>query len=165
MIFVFLGLSAVSRNHEFNFPFIVITIALLVVTRFIVISALTAIINAFRLDKIQPVDQFIMAYGGLRGAESFGLVMSLNAALIPHKAMFTTTTIIVVFFTVFVQVGQKHPNPIWRLLAKGNMMGLVQSPPQNVPSGASPDMATIRKDGSMLCHHFSQAIVDPHPTR
>jgi NhaP-type Na+/H+ or K+/H+ antiporter len=104
MIFVFLGVSAVSRNHSFNFPFTTATLGILVLVRFTVTALLTAVVNRGRLDKIGPVDQFIMAYGGMRGAESFGLVMSLNAEAVGLKALFTTTTIIVIFFTVFVQV-------------------------------------------------------------
>jgi NhaP-type Na+/H+ or K+/H+ antiporter len=45
-----------------------------------------------------------MAYGGLRGAVSFSLVEMLKADDIKPRQMFVTTTLIVILFTVFVQV-------------------------------------------------------------
>jgi NhaP-type Na+/H+ or K+/H+ antiporter len=45
------------------------------------------------------------AYGGLRGAVSFSLATVLEEKYVPKKNILETTTIAVVFFTVFVQVG------------------------------------------------------------
>ena len=45
-----------------------------------------------------------MAYGGLRGAVGFSLVEILSDDN-PFKQMFLTTTIFMVFFTVFIQGG------------------------------------------------------------
>ncbi len=70
---------------------------------------LTAINNYFRLNKISGVDQFVMAYGGLRGAIAFALVLLIDesATLFDDRLrkMFITTTIVVIYFTVFIQVG------------------------------------------------------------
>lgn len=49
-------------------------------------------------------DQFIIAYGGLRGAICFSLVFLIDD--FPKKRLFITTTIVVILFTVFVQVGE-----------------------------------------------------------
>ncbi len=68
---------------------------------------LTFIMNHFRLAKLSFVDQFIMAYGGLRGAVAYGLAASLleNAVLDEEtKKMYLTTTIVVTLFTVFILV-------------------------------------------------------------
>ena len=65
---------------------------------------LTAGANRFRLKPINVQEQFIMAYGGLRGAVSFSLVEMLKADDIKPRQMFVTTTLIVILFTVFVQV-------------------------------------------------------------
>ena len=54
--------------------------------------------------KLTRIDQFIMAFGGLRGGIAFCLALSLEEELIPEKKLFVTATIIIVFFTVFVQV-------------------------------------------------------------
>jgi NhaP-type Na+/H+ or K+/H+ antiporter len=65
---------------------------------------LTKLLNRGRVQKIGIVDQFIMAYGGLRGAVCYGLVMSLDSVKVPAKNMYATTTIVVILFTVFIQV-------------------------------------------------------------
>jgi NhaP-type Na+/H+ or K+/H+ antiporter len=51
-----------------------------------------------------------MAYGGLRGAVAYGLVVSLPTDHIPleTKKLFVTTIEMVVLFTVFVQVKHTH---------------------------------------------------------
>jgi NhaP-type Na+/H+ or K+/H+ antiporter len=54
--------------------------------------------------KVNLQEQFIMAYGGLRGAVGFSLVEMINPDIIPPKQMFVTTTLAVVVFTVFFQV-------------------------------------------------------------
>ena len=50
-------------------------------------------------------EQFIMAYGGLRGAVGFSLVMMIDKAVVPSAGIFVTTTLAVVISTVFIQVG------------------------------------------------------------
>jgi NhaP-type Na+/H+ or K+/H+ antiporter len=65
---------------------------------------LTAIANRFRLKPVNLQEQFIMAYGGLRGAVSFSLVEMLLPSVIKPRQMFVTTTLVVILFTVFVQV-------------------------------------------------------------
>jgi NhaP-type Na+/H+ or K+/H+ antiporter len=49
----------------------------------------------------------IMSYGGIRGAVAFALALILDESKIPRKKEFVTATIVVVFFTVFVQVRKK----------------------------------------------------------
>lgn len=65
---------------------------------------LSWILNKRRLVKLTGIDQFIMAYGGLRGGIAFCLALSLDERLVPEKQLFVTATIAIVFFTVFVQV-------------------------------------------------------------
>ncbi|KAF7638104.1 Sodium/hydrogen exchanger [Meloidogyne graminicola] len=105
VIFVFLGLSAISKNHDLDFVFIFVTLFACFIFRFISVGVLTSLVNKKRLQKIGIVDQFIMGYGGIRGAVCYGLVMSLNQELICCKNMLASTTIIVIVFTVFVQGG------------------------------------------------------------
>ena len=45
-----------------------------------------------------------MAYGGLRGAIAFSMVEMLDAKKVGPRAMFVTTTLTVIIFTVFIQV-------------------------------------------------------------
>ena len=72
--------------------------------RFIGVFALTFLINKRRVNRISFKEQFIMAYGGLRGAVGFSLVTILPDEH-PLKDMFLLTTLVVIFFTVFIQGG------------------------------------------------------------
>jgi len=47
---------------------------------------------------------FVQSYGGLRGAVCFSLVALVDETEVPMKNLFVTTTLVVIFFTVFVQV-------------------------------------------------------------
>lgn len=51
---------------------------------------LTAIANRFRLHKLDKVEKFVMAYGGLRGAVAFALVLLIDEKVVPLKKMFVT---------------------------------------------------------------------------
>lgn len=49
------------------------------------------------------VEKFVLSYGGLRGAVAFALALLIKEDAVPHKSMYITTTIAVVYFTVFFQ--------------------------------------------------------------
>ncbi|XP_061386549.1 sodium/hydrogen exchanger 3-like [Musca vetustissima] len=103
IIFMFLGVATVNNNHVWNTWFVVLTIVFCSVFRVIGVIILSAMANRFRLHKLSRVDQFVMSYGGLRGAVAFALVLLIDERLVPQKNMFVTTTIAVIYFTVFVQ--------------------------------------------------------------
>lgn len=65
---------------------------------------LTWILNKFRLVPIGFIDQVIMSYGGLRGAVAYGLAVMLDDSKIKEKNLMISTTLIVVYFTVILQV-------------------------------------------------------------
>lgn len=74
----------------------------------------TWVLNRFRLIPLDKIDQVVMSYGGLRGAVAFALVVLLDGAQVRAKDYFVATTIVVVFFTVMFQVGEKssyHTSP------------------------------------------------------
>ena len=77
---------------------------LTICNRFIGVFGLTYVINSRRIKSITYREQFIMAYGGLRGAVGFSLVTILPEAN-PMKDIFLTTTLVMIFFTVFIQGG------------------------------------------------------------
>ncbi|KAB0380940.1 hypothetical protein FD755_008724 [Muntiacus reevesi] len=60
------------------------------------------VINWFRTIPLTFKDQFIIAYGGLRGAICFALVFLLPSSVFPRKKLFITAAIVVIFFTVFI---------------------------------------------------------------
>ncbi|CAK6964316.1 sodium/hydrogen exchanger 1 [Scomber scombrus] len=105
LIFIFLGVATVGGDHNWNWTFVTVTIILCLVARVMGVIGLTFVINKFRIVKLTTKDQFIVAYGGLRGAIAFSLGFLLDedhfgASL---RKMFLTAIITVVFFTVFVQ--------------------------------------------------------------
>ncbi|XP_048848751.1 Na(+)/H(+) exchanger beta-like isoform X3 [Brienomyrus brachyistius] len=67
------------------------------------VVGLTFIINKFRVIKLTTKDQFIVAYGGLRGAIAFSLGFLLEKEHFPMRNLFLTAIITLIFFTVFVQ--------------------------------------------------------------
>lgn len=71
----------------------------------------TWVLNRFRLIPLDKIDQVVMSYGGLRGAVAFALVVLLDGTQVKAKDYFVATTIVVVFFTVMFQVGEKNPQP------------------------------------------------------
>lgn len=101
LIFIFLGVSTVAGPHDWNWTFVIFTVFLCLVSRVLGVIGLTSIINKFRIVKLTKKDQFIVAYGGLRGAIAFSLGFLLTDSKM--KNMFLTAIITVIFFTVFVQ--------------------------------------------------------------
>lgn len=103
VIFLFLGVCTVTDTHDWNTLFVVLTIAFALIFRALGVILFTAIANRFRLHKLTGIEQFIMSYGGLRGAVAFALVLVVNEHIIPTKKMMVTTIIAIVYFTVFLQ--------------------------------------------------------------
>uniref|UniRef100_A0A914X3B0 Sodium/hydrogen exchanger n=1 Tax=Plectus sambesii TaxID=2011161 RepID=A0A914X3B0_9BILA len=113
IIFMLLGLSTISEKHYWDTAFVAVTVVACLVFRFIGVFVLCSIVNWRRMAKIDYVDQFIMAYGGLRGAVAYGLVMAIDARVVPAKEMYVTATIAVILFTVFVQGLSIKPMVYW----------------------------------------------------
>ena len=106
IIFLYLGM-AFFEKHVWNTGFVLSTIVIITVVRFLSIYGLAFIVNLLRKN-IHPIclkEQFIMAYGGLRGAVGFSLVSMVNQEHVPAAQMFLTTTLAVIMFTVFLQGG------------------------------------------------------------
>ncbi|XP_052816084.1 probable Na(+)/H(+) antiporter nhx-9 isoform X2 [Mya arenaria] len=103
IIFMFLGLSTIVDTLDWNLSFIFFALFFCLVYRIMGVAVLAWCLNRRRLIKLGFIDQFIMAYGGLRGGIAFCLALSLEEELVPEKPLFVTATIMIVFFTVFVQ--------------------------------------------------------------
>ena len=105
IIFLFLGIVTVRHdNLQWHSGFIIWTCVLCTVIRFIGVFALSAILNLRRIKKISIKEQVIIGYGGLRGAVGFSLaiIMSQEDDRETTK-IFLTSTLFMVYFTVFVQ--------------------------------------------------------------
>lgn len=103
VIFMFMGLSVVSDYHSWNTGFILVTLISCTVFRTIGCFLFGWIANRWRLMQLSTSDMIIMSYGGIRGAMAFALVLILDENRFPHKKEFVTATIVVIFFTVFIQ--------------------------------------------------------------
>lgn len=71
------------------------------------VLVLTFFVNRFHVNTVTSKDQFIIAYGGLRGAICFSLVFLLPD--FHRKKLFIAATTVVILFTVFVQVKMLSP--------------------------------------------------------
>ncbi|XP_025922284.1 sodium/hydrogen exchanger 4 isoform X2 [Apteryx rowi] len=103
LIFVFMGVSTVGKNHEWNWAFICFTLLFCLIWRALSVFALFYISNKFRTYPFTVKDQLIISYSGLRGASSFSLAFLLPVNLFPRKNLFITATLVVTYFTVFIQ--------------------------------------------------------------
>ncbi|XP_040574051.1 probable Na(+)/H(+) antiporter nhx-9 [Lepeophtheirus salmonis] len=112
IIFLFLGqvvavatkTNSTQLSWDFDVGFILETLLLCLIVRYISVYGLSYLVNKTRVKKISLKEQFIVAYGGLRGAVGFSLAILIPNSN-PHRLMFITTTIMVIFFTVFLQGG------------------------------------------------------------
>ena len=80
------------------------TILACVLFRVIGVLLLSAVANIYRINKLSWTEQLIMMYGGLRGGVAFALVLLIDEGFAPHAKMFVTTTLAMVYWTVFFQV-------------------------------------------------------------
>ncbi|KAM5317474.1 sodium/hydrogen exchanger 4 isoform 2-T2 [Glossophaga mutica] len=103
LIFIFMGVSTVGKNHEWNWAFVCFTLAFCQIWRAISVFTLFYVSNQFRTFPFSIKDQCIVFYSGVRGAGSFSLAFLLPLSLFPRKKMFITATLVVIYFTVFIQ--------------------------------------------------------------
>ncbi|XP_040192344.1 sodium/hydrogen exchanger 4-like [Rana temporaria] len=103
LIFIFMGVSTVGKNHEWNWAFVCFTLLFCLTWRALSVFLLFPIINCFRTYPFTFKDQLIITYSGLRGASSFSLVFLLPILLFPRKKLFITSTLVVIYFTVFIK--------------------------------------------------------------
>ncbi|XP_005360049.1 sodium/hydrogen exchanger 4 isoform X1 [Microtus ochrogaster] len=103
LIFIFMGVSTIGKNHEWNWAFICFTLAFCQIWRAISVFTLFYVSNQFRTFPFSVKDQFIIFYSGVRGAGSFSLAFLLPLSLFPRKKLFVTATLVVTYFTVFFQ--------------------------------------------------------------
>ncbi|XP_072191930.1 sodium/hydrogen exchanger 2-like [Excalfactoria chinensis] len=101
LIFIFLGVSTIGENHEWNWPYIFFTVIFCLIWRALGVLVLTFFVNRFHVNTVTSKDQFIIAYGGLRGAICFSLVFLLPD--FRRKKLFIAATTVVILFTVFAQ--------------------------------------------------------------
>ena len=107
IIFLFLGIVTISHHDlVWHWGFSLWSVFWIQIIRFIGVFSLTFILNRRLLKKISTKEQFIMSYGGLRGAVGFSLAIILSQTEPGIKTrIILTTTLFIVYFTVFLQGG------------------------------------------------------------
>ena len=124
MVFLLLGIETVDKGGNWNTGFVLWTLFLIFIARFfskqqplhqccvqqlkqvlhLGVFLLTGAMNRIQNRFIGWREQFVMAYSGLRGAIGFALAYSIDGNVVPQRELFITTMIVVVLFTVFIQV-------------------------------------------------------------
>ncbi|ETN82685.1 sodium/hydrogen exchanger 3 [Necator americanus] len=114
LIFIVLGVMLVNEQEWFwsdwHPLFSLYSVVLCIGVRFLVVFFLTYIVNRFTggVRHISFQEQFIMAYGGLRGAVSFSLAFMISNN-VPVKNTILSATYMVILVTVFLQGGTIKP--------------------------------------------------------
>lgn len=105
IVFLLLGIAVASMEANVTqYIYASVVIVVCVTTRFIVIFFMTFVLTCCNLlvEKISLTDQFVIAYGGLRGAVAFSLVQLAreNSFLIVQEPMFSLTLYVILFTVV-----------------------------------------------------------------
>jgi len=120
-IFMFLGISAISDFWiHWNTGFVFWTVLFITAYRFMSVYGLTYLLNKGRLEPIGKVDQFVMAYGGLRGGIAFALTKLTSIQLVPQINVMLCACLVVIFFTSFIQGASVGPIVEWLNVKKGD---------------------------------------------
>ncbi|XP_069560214.1 sodium/hydrogen exchanger 7 isoform X1 [Brachyistius frenatus] len=111
-IFSYMGLALFTfQNHIFSPIFIVGAFIAIFIGRALNIYPLSFLLNLGRRHKIKGNFQHMMMFAGLRGAMAFALAIR-DTATYARQMMFTTT-LLIVFFTVWVFGGGTTPMLSW----------------------------------------------------
>ncbi|XP_054556728.1 sodium/hydrogen exchanger 9 [Talpa occidentalis] len=118
VIFCYMGLALFTfQNHIFNALFILGAILAIFIARACNIYPLSFLLNLGRKQKVPWNFQHMMMFSGLRGAIAFALAIR-NTESQPKQMMFTTT-LLLVFFTVWVFGGGTTPMLTWLQIRVG----------------------------------------------
>ncbi|KAL4000142.1 receptor activity modifying protein 2 [Sarotherodon galilaeus] len=111
-IFSYMGLALFTfQNHIFSPIFIIGAFIAIFIGRALNIYPLSFLLNLGRRHKIKGNFQHMMMFAGLRGAMAFALAIR-DTATYARQMMFTTT-LLIVFFTVWVFGGGTTPMLSW----------------------------------------------------
>ncbi|VDD80456.1 unnamed protein product [Mesocestoides corti] len=113
IIFLLIGIKFVEKQLNWHFPFSLWSLLACLVVRALVVFLLTFGLNKFFLDfsTITFTDQFILAYGGLRGAVALSLAIMVDRKKVGQKVydIFVTSTLFTILFTVGVMGPTMRP--------------------------------------------------------
>ncbi|XP_078514348.1 sodium/hydrogen exchanger 7 isoform X2 [Lissotriton helveticus] len=155
-IFSYMGLALFTfQKHVFNPIFIIGAFIAIFLGRAAHIYPLSFFLNLGRRHKIGWNFQHMLMFSGLRGAMAFALAIR-DTATYPHQMMFTTT-LLIVFFTVWLVGGGTTPMLSWLNIRVG--VDPDQDPPPNndsfqVLQGDGPEGGSRTKQESAWIFRF-----------
>ena len=109
--------TIVQGGHNVSLYFFLCTLVLIIFSRTFSIFSLVQVINLGRVHKITKNHAFVISWSGLRGAIAVGLAVAVPSR---HRYIMVSTTVAIVFFTVFIFGGGTAK----MLTAMGVKMGL-----------------------------------------
>ncbi|XP_048855257.1 LOW QUALITY PROTEIN: sodium/hydrogen exchanger 7 [Brienomyrus brachyistius] len=159
-IFSYMGLALFTfQNHIFSPIFIVGAFVAIFLGRACHIYPLSFFLNLGRRHKISGNFQHMMMFAGLRGAMAFALAIR-DTATYARQMMFTTT-LLIVFFTVWVFGGGTTPMLSWLHIRVGGRAEsdeeLLSVPWQYVRVGVDPDQ-DLQPCGEHPCGEHFQVL-------
>ncbi|CAH8611802.1 unnamed protein product [Schistosoma rodhaini] len=121
VIFLFLGIAVIGETLKWHTGYILWSLLICLITRFIIVLIMTSIVNLINIDdiKITFKEQIILIYGGLRGAVAFSLAILIPSDILgsngeENQSLIVTTTLFIIIFTVgFMGITMK---PLVKLL-------------------------------------------------
>uniref|UniRef100_A0A8D2LLR2 Sodium/hydrogen exchanger n=1 Tax=Varanus komodoensis TaxID=61221 RepID=A0A8D2LLR2_VARKO len=149
VIFCYMGLALFTfQNHIFNALFIFGAIVAIFIARACNIYPISFILNLGRKQKIPRNFQHMMMFSGLRGAIAFALAIRDTESQ-PKQMMFTTT-LLIVFFTVWVFGGGTTPMLAWLQIRVGiDPDEDLKTEPDTQPA-SNPDKNTTKAESAWL---------------
>ncbi|XP_059956199.1 sodium/hydrogen exchanger 9 [Mesoplodon densirostris] len=149
VIFCYMGLALfVFQNHIFNALFILGAFLAIFVARACNIYPLSFLLNLGRKHKIPWNFQHMMMFSGLRGAIAFALAIR-NTGSQPKQMMFTTT-LLLVFFTVWVFGGGTTPMLTWLQIRVGVDLDEDQKEPSSHQEANNAGKSTTKTETAWL---------------
>ncbi|XP_018652695.1 putative sodium/hydrogen exchanger 2 (nhe2) [Schistosoma mansoni] len=121
VIFLFLGIAVIGETLKWHTGYILWSLLICLITRFIIVLIMTSIVNLINIDDIKVTfkEQIILIYGGLRGAVAFSLAILIPSDILgsngeENQSLIVTTTLFIIIFTVgFMGITMK---PLVKLL-------------------------------------------------
>lgn len=109
LVFLLIGLDVNLARLLASWQAIIWAVLGVLVARIIVVYGLSVIVNRLTDNPVSFRWQHVMAWGGLRGAISLALALSLPAALGPEREQLRVMTFGVVLFTLLIQATTMRP--------------------------------------------------------
>jgi CPA1 family monovalent cation:H+ antiporter len=104
LIFLFVGLQIKDAHFENSIPLVGLAIAAVLLSRGLVVGLTSLVLRLLRIDRPLPWSwQTVLVWGGLRGALSLALALSIPSALGSPRESILVMTFGVILFTLLVQ--------------------------------------------------------------